>query len=60
MIGCGSFRFDNFTYRLLKADFSINHTIWLTNLYCLRAQEGFQAAVFHQVTEIAQFVVIHA
>jgi len=42
MIGCGSFRFDNFAYRLLKAVFSINHTIWLTNPYCLRAQMGFR------------------
>jgi len=28
---------DNFTYRLLKAGFSINRVILMTNLYHLRA-----------------------
>jgi hypothetical protein len=37
MIGCGFYRCDNFTYRLLKADFSINHAIQLIELHCLRA-----------------------
>jgi len=42
MISCGSCRFDNFTYHLLKVDFSINHAMQLTYLRCLRAHYGIK------------------